>query len=76
MSMLTTIFMTENASTSSRSRHMDTRYHFTREMQDEGLIKVIFVKSADNYSDGWTKNVTGEVYEAHLDKFVAERSYL
>jgi transposase InsO family protein len=70
------IFMTENASTSSRSRHMDTRYHFTREMQDEGLIKVIFVKSADNYSDGWTKNVKGEVYEAHLDKFVAERSYL
>jgi len=70
------IFMSENASASSRTKHVDTRYHFVREFVEEGFIRIIFVRTVDNVSDSFTKNVTGDIYEAHVTDFVAERSYL
>jgi hypothetical protein len=56
------IFMSENASTSFRTRHVDTRYHFVREFVDSGFIKIEFVRSVENYSDLFTKNVNQELY--------------
>jgi hypothetical protein len=70
------IFMSENVTSSTRTRHMDTRWHFVREHQEKGLIKIIFVPSAGNISDILTKNVTGEVYETHLGKCVVVDSYI
>jgi hypothetical protein len=70
------IFMSENVTSSTRTRHMDTRWHFVREKQEEGLIKIVFVPSAGNISDILTKNVTGEVYHTHLGKFVVKSSYV
>jgi hypothetical protein len=32
------IFMSENASTGFRTRHVDTRYHFVREFVDNGFL--------------------------------------
>jgi hypothetical protein len=37
------IFMSENTTSSSRTRHMDTRYHFVKDMQNDGMIKIDFV---------------------------------
>jgi Reverse transcriptase (RNA-dependent DNA polymerase)/gag-polypeptide of LTR copia-type len=68
------IFMTENSTSSSRTRHIDTRYFFVKDMQNDGLLKVDFVRSEDNVSDIATKNVTGEVHDSHLEKYTAERS--
>jgi hypothetical protein len=48
------IFMSENVSTSSRTKHVDTRYHFVREFVEEGFVKIIFVRSEDNISDPFT----------------------
>ena len=56
------IFMSENNTATVRTRHVDARYNFVREYIAEGHIKIIFVKTADNLSDGFTKNVTQEVY--------------
>jgi len=42
----------------------------------EGFLRVIFVKLADNLSDGFTKNVNGEIYEGHKDAYVADRDYV
>jgi len=67
------IFMSENPSSSTRTRHMDTRWHYVNDMQRNGLIKVEFVKSADNISDVETKNVTGEIYDAHIDKYTSNK---
>ena len=39
------IFMAENVSTSQRTKHIDTRYHFVREFVEEGFIKIIFVRT-------------------------------
>jgi Reverse transcriptase (RNA-dependent DNA polymerase) len=70
------IFMAENSTATSRTRHVDTRYHFIRELIEDGIIKIIFVRSGKNRADGFTKNVSNEVYNEHLDTFIAEKEYL
>ena len=67
------IFMTGNSTSSSRTRHIDTRHCYVKDLQNEGLIKVEFVRSEDNVSDIATKNVTGEVQEIHLNKFLSDK---
>jgi hypothetical protein len=62
------IFMSENASASSRTKHVDTRYHFVREYVEDGFIRIVFVRTANNVSDSFTKNVTGDVYDAHTKR--------
>ena len=64
------IFMAENVSTSVRTRHVDTRYHFVREMIVDGFIKIVFVRTIDNDADVFTKNVNRETYDRHVGKFL------
>ena len=66
------IFMSENASTGVRTRHVDTRYHFVREFIEDGFIKIEFVRSVENDSDVFTKNVSQEIYQKHMNKFLAD----
>jgi hypothetical protein len=70
------IFMSENVTATSRTRHVDARYHFVREFVEDGYIKIIFVRSENNKSDGFTKNVTNDIYEKHKDSYIAERNYM
>jgi hypothetical protein len=51
------IFMAENSSNGVRTRHVDTRYHFSREFIEDGFIKVEFVRSVENYADIFTKKI-------------------
>ena len=67
------IFMSENASTSSRTRHVDIRYHFVREYVEDGFIRIIFVRSEENLADEFTKNVTGDIYDAHVNEYMTEK---
>jgi hypothetical protein len=67
------IFMSKNVSATSRTRHVDTRYHFVREFIEDGFLSIIFVRTADNVADPFTKNVTGDVYASHVKEFVVDR---
>ena len=67
------IFMTENVSTSSRTKHVDIRYHFVREFVEEGFLKIIFVKTVENVADGFTKNIHGDAYRRHLGSYVMHK---
>ena len=68
------IFMSENKTSSSRTRHMDTRWWYVNQLQEEDkLIKVGFVRTAKNVSDVGTKNVTVEVYKAHSGRLIKGR---
>jgi hypothetical protein len=70
------IFMTENISTAGRTKHLDLRTRYVNTMAEEGFIKFEFVRSAQNKSDHLTKNVTGEIYEAHVNEYVrSKRSF-
>jgi len=63
------MFMAQNASSGVRTRHVNTRYHFVRENLEDGIIKIEFVKSNNNESDIFTKNVTQEIYKRHDENF-------
>jgi hypothetical protein len=43
------------------------------EYVEDGFIKIIFVRSEHHVSDGFTKNVTGDIYDAHTADYMAER---
>jgi hypothetical protein len=64
--------MSENASTGFRTRHVDTRYHFVREFIEDGFIKIEFVRSVENDSDLFTKNVNQELHAKHTKKFLED----
>ena len=70
------VFMTENASSSSRTRHVDTRWHFVRELSEDKFISVIFVPTAENWADGFTKNIASETLRSHEGKYVVDRAEL
>jgi hypothetical protein len=66
------MFMAQNSFSGVRTRHVDTRYHFVRVNLDEGIIKIEFIKSVESQSEIFTKNVTQEIYERHVEKFLEE----
>jgi hypothetical protein len=67
------IFMAENITTSSRAKHLDLRARYVTEFIDDGFIKIIFVKTAENLSDWFTKNVSSQIYDEHKKRFIKER---
>ena len=68
------IFKAENMSTGQRTRHVDIRYKFVREFVEDEFLTIIFVKTADNYSDGMTKNVSADTYDKHSAQLVHIKS--
>jgi len=61
------IYMTENWTT----KHVDTRLRFVNEYQNDGIIKVDFVKTKENQADIYTKNVQGEILDHHKGKILS-----
>ena len=59
------IYLAKNASTTTRTKHIDIRYHFIREHVDNGKIRIKFVRSEDNTADIMTKNLSGELFHKH-----------
>ena len=70
------IFMSENVSATSRTKHVDARYHYVREFVEDGFIKIVFVKSKENKSDIFTKNVTQDIYSLHVTNYVISKEKL
>jgi hypothetical protein len=60
------MFMVQNASSGMRTCHIDTRYHVVRENLEDRIIKIEFVKSAENDSNIFTKNVSQEIYKQQM----------
>ena len=56
------IRLANNSSVSERTKHVDLRAHFVRDMIKDQVIKINFVKSAENDSDIMTKNQQGQHY--------------
>jgi hypothetical protein len=55
-----TIFLSQNRAASDRTKHVDTRYHFVRDMIKTNLVKVFFVPSEMNVADIFTKNLDSQ----------------
>ena len=64
------IFMGTNVTMTSRTKNVDIRTKYVREYQENGVVKIIFVKSKDNTSDIMTKNVQGNLFDKHASQLV------
>jgi hypothetical protein len=64
------IFIAENATATPKSKHIDTRAKYVLQLISEGFLKVLFVKTDENSSDIFTKNMSGETLEKHMNDYV------
>ena len=63
------IFIASNAVQEKRTKHIDIRYHYIREVVESGKVKLYFVQTDQNPADMFTKNLS-------RDKFLYCRSML
>jgi hypothetical protein len=63
------IFIASNAVQEKRTKHIDIRYHYIREVVEQGQVELYFVPTDQNPADMFTKNLT-------RDKFLSCRSQL
>ena len=68
-----TIFMASNMTTMSCTKHVDIRYNFVNEYVEDRVIKIVFVKSAENDSNILTKNLSADLHEKHSKKMIGEK---
>ena len=67
------IFMASNITNTYYTKHVDIRYKYVSEFVEDGVVKIVFVKSADIDSDILTKNLSAELHEKHSRKMVDEK---
>ena len=68
--------LANNWSVGGRTRHVDVRNHFLRDLKDEGLLIIRHVPGDENDADIFTKNVTGPIFQRHLPTFVGTDKYM
>ena len=66
------IYIANNYTTGQRTKHIDIRAHFVREFIEDGVLKVVFVRSEDNGADIYTKNTTEFLFEKHSSKYMED----
>ena len=59
--------------TSGRAFNIDIRAKFVTQMCLDGFLKIIFVKSEENDSDIFTKNLPSELHQRHARKLVVHK---
>ena len=68
------IWLSNNRTTSDRTKHIDIWTSFVKEYQEDGKIITKFVKSEDTEADIFTKNTTNAIFQNHQKKIVWEKS--
>jgi hypothetical protein len=68
------IHLANNSSSGIRTKHIDTRLHFVRELTqgDRKILDIEFVRSEENMSDTFTKNTSQEVFLRHTSKYMID----
>ena len=62
--------MARNIMTISHTKHVDIQYKYVNEYVEDGIVMIIFVKSAENDNDILTKNLSAELHAKHARKMV------
>jgi hypothetical protein len=61
-----------NWSVGGRMRQIEVKNFYLGELKEKDILKVQWVKSEDNCSNIFTKNLNGFVFNKHLKKFCGE----
>ena len=67
--------MTHSFSVSGRTKHIQYRYLWLRDMQEQGLINVQWIKGEENETDIQTKNVAGPAFKKHCEVYCEKDKY-
>ena len=59
------ILMTSNITTTSCTKHVVIMYKYVNEYVEDGVVKIVFLKSADNDSNILIKNLSTDVHEKY-----------
>ena len=68
------IWLSNNRTTSDRTKNIDIRTTFVKEYQEDGKIIIKFVKSEENEADIFTKNTTNAIFSNHQKKLVWDKA--
>ena len=68
------IWLSNNRTTSDRTKHIDIRTSFVKEYQEDGKIIIKFVKSEENDADIFTKNTSNVIFSNHQRKLVWDKT--
>ena len=68
------IFMLSNITTTCHTKHVNIRYKYVNKYVENGVVKIVFVKCADNDSDILTKNLSANLNRKHSKKVVIEKN--
>jgi hypothetical protein len=64
------LYLTKNQHVSIRTKHIDIRAHYVRELQDNGIVKVLFEKSENLVPDMLNKNLPEEDHLRHAENLL------
>ena len=67
--------LANNWSVGGRTRHVDVRNHFLRELKEAGVMKIEWVGTDDNNADLFTKSLPGPAFSRHTAVFCGEDEY-
>ena len=65
-----------NWSVGGRTRHIEVRQFFLRELKEAGIIHCVWTAGTGMCSDLFTKNLPRQVYEKHAKVYVGEDEYM
>ena len=68
------IWLSNNRTTSDRTKHIAIRTSFVKEYQEDGNIIIKFVKSEENEADVFPKNTTNVIFHNHQKKLVWDKT--
>ena len=68
------IWLSNNRTTSDRTKHIDIKTSLVKEYQEDAKIIFKFVKSEENEADNFIKNTTNTIFQNHQKKLVWDKS--
>lgn len=70
-----TFFVTKDPTLHGRTKHISMRYHFLRELVNEGDIHVEYCKSEDQTTDIFTKPLGAHVFKGHVERLIVKSKF-
>ena len=67
--------LANNWSVGGRTRHVEVKQHFLRDLKEQGLIRVEWLPTDENESDLFTKNLGVPEFNKYASKFCWNDDY-
>ena len=67
------IYMAKDSNTSHCSKHVDVRYKYVTEFIDKGFCEIIFLKTEENQSNGFKKNLSRKLHEKYTKNLIKQK---